>query len=68
MSLQKMISDVETERAHNRVLGNSFAEQLRELKTRHGEEIDALIAAFTVEIEARDAALARIVTGEAINA
>lgn len=68
MSLQKMISDVETERAHNRVLGANFAEQMRDLKTRHGEEIDALIAAFTVEIEARDAALARIVTGETADA
>lgn len=68
MSLQKMISDVETERAHNRVLGVSFPEQLRELKARHSEEIDALIAAFTVEIEARDAALARIVMGDAANA
>ena len=45
MSLQKMISDVETERAHNRVMGDSLADQLRNIKFRYGEEIDALIAA-----------------------
>ena len=64
MSLQKMISDVETERAHNRVMGDSLADQLRDIKFRFGEEIDALIAALHVEIEARDQALARIAHGE----
>jgi hypothetical protein len=65
MSLQKMISDVETERAHNRVMGDSLADQLRDLKFRYGEEIDALIAALQIEIEARDQALARMVVGNA---
>ena len=65
MSLQKMISDVETERAHNRVMGDSLADQLRNLKFRYGEEIDALIAALHVEIEARDQALAGMVNGNA---
>lgn len=65
MSLQKMISDVETERAHNRVMGDSVTDQLREMKLRHGEEIDALIDAFQIEIEARDQALARMVNGNA---
>lgn len=64
MSLQKMISDVETERAHNRVMGDSLADQLRDIKFRYSEEIDALIAALHVEIEARDQALARIAHGE----
>ena len=63
MSLQKMISDVETERAHNRVMGDSLADQLRNLKFRYSEEIDALIAALHVEIEARDQALAAMVNG-----
>ncbi len=65
MSLQKMISDVETERAHNRVMGNSVTDQLREMKLRHGEEIDALIDALQVEIEARDQALYAMVNGNA---
>lgn len=65
MSLQKMISDIETERAHNGVLGANIAEQLRELKARHVEEIDALIDALAIEIAARDAALARMVSGDA---
>jgi len=65
MSLQKMISDVETERAHNRVMGDSLADQLRNLKFRYSEEIDALIAALHVEIEARDQALASMVVGNA---
>ena len=65
MSLQKMISDVETERAHNRVMGDSLADQLRNLKFRYSEEIDALIAALQVEIEARDQALAGMVNGNA---
>jgi hypothetical protein len=65
MSLQKMISDVETERAHNRVMGNSVADQLREMKLRHGEEIDALIDAIQIEVEARDQALAAMVNGNA---
>ena len=65
MSLQKMISDVETERAHNRVMGDSLADQLRNIKFRYGEEIDALIAALHVEIEARDQALAGMVNGNA---
>lgn len=65
MSLQKMISDVETERAHNRVMGDSLADQLRNLKFRYDEEIDALIAALHVEIEARDQALASMVNGNA---
>lgn len=65
MSLQKMISDVETERAHNRVMGNSVTDQLREMKLRHGEEIDALIDAIQIEIEARDQALAILVNGNA---
>ena len=64
MSLQKMISDVETERAHNRVLGNTFSEQMRDLKQRHGEEIDALIDAFLAELDARDQALAGMVAGD----
>ena len=65
MSLQKMISDVETERAHNRVMGNSVTDQLREMKLRHGEEIDALIDAIQAEIEARDLALSAMVNGNA---
>lgn len=65
MSLQKMISDIETERAHNNVLGLNVAEQLKELKLRHSEEIDALIDALAIEIAARDAALARMVSGDA---
>lgn len=65
MSLQKMISDVETERAHNRVMGDSLADQLRNLKFRYGEEIDALIAVLQIEIEARDQALAGMVNGNA---
>jgi hypothetical protein len=65
MSLQKMISDVETERAHNRVMGDSLADQLRNLKFRYSEEIDALIAALQLEIEARDQALAGMVNGNA---
>lgn len=65
MSLQKMISDVETERAHNRVMGNSLADQLNNLKFRYGEEIDALIAVLQLEIEARDQALASMVVGNA---
>ena len=65
MSLQKMISDVETERAHNRVMGDSLADQLRNIKFRHSEEIDALIAAIQIEIEVRDQALAGMVNGNA---
>lgn len=65
MSLQKMISDVETERAHNRVMGDSLADQLRNIKFRYSEEIDALIAAIQVEIEVRDQALAGMVNGDA---
>ena len=65
MSLQKMISDVETERAHNRVMGDSLADQLRNLKFRYSEEIDALIAVLQIEIEARDQALASMVNGNA---
>jgi hypothetical protein len=65
MSLQKMISDVETERAHNRVMGDSLADQLRNLKFRYSEEIDALIAALQIEVEARDQALAGMVNGNA---
>jgi hypothetical protein len=65
MSLQKLISDLETERAHNNMLGANITDQLRQLKARHAEEIDALIAAVTVEIEARDAALVRMVAGDA---
>lgn len=65
MSLQKMISDVETERAHNRVMGDSLADQLRNLKFRYSEEIDALINALQVEIDARDQALASMVNGNA---
>lgn len=65
MSLQKMISDVETERAHNRVMGNSVTDQLREMKLRHGEEIDALIDDIQVEVEARDQALSAMVNGNA---
>ena len=65
MSLQKMISDVETERAHNRVMGDSLSDQLRDIKFRFGEEIDALIAALQIEVEARDQALASMVNGNA---
>ena len=65
MSLQKMITDVETERAHNRVMGDSLADQLRNLKFRYSEEIDALINALQVEVEARDQALAGMVNGNA---
>ena len=65
MSLQKMISDLELERAHNGVLGANITEQLRELKARHAEEIDALIDALAIEVAARDAALARMVNGDA---
>ena len=65
MSLQKMISDVETERAHNRVMGDSLADQLRNLKFRYSEEIDALINALQVEVEARDQALSAMVNGNA---
>jgi hypothetical protein len=64
MSLQKMISDVETERAHNRAMGDSLSDQLRDIKFRFGEEIDALIAALQIEVDARDQALARIAHGE----
>jgi hypothetical protein len=65
MSLQRMISDVETERAHNRVMGDSLADQLRNLKFRYSEEIDALIAVLQIEIDARDQALASMVVGNA---
>jgi hypothetical protein len=65
MSLQKMISDVETERAHNRAMGDSLSDQLRDIKFRFGEEIDALIAALQIEVEARDQALAILVNGNA---
>jgi len=65
MSLQRMISDVETERAHNRVMGNNVTAQLREMKLRHAEEIDALIDAIQAEIEARDQALSAMVNGNA---
>ena len=65
MSLQKMISDVETERAHNRVMGDSLADQLRNIKFRYSEEIDALIAVLQIEIEARYQALASMVVGNA---
>ena len=65
MSLQRMISDVETERAHNRGMGNSLSDQLREMKLRHGEEIDALIDAIQAEVEARDQALSAMVNGNA---
>ncbi len=65
MSLQKMISDVETERAHNRVMGDSLSDQLRDIKFRFGEEIGALIAALQIEVEARDQARASMVNGNA---
>ena len=41
------------------------ATQLRNLKFRYSEEIDALIAALHTEIEARDQALAGMVNGNA---
>ena len=65
MSLHKVISDVETERAHNRVMGKTISEQLRDIKFRYNEEVDALIDAFLTEIEARDQALAAMVNGNA---
>ena len=65
MSMQKIISDMETERAHNRVMGDSLADQLRNIKFRYSEEIDALIAALQIEVEARDRALAAMVDGNA---
>jgi hypothetical protein len=46
-------------------MGTSLSEQLREMKLRHGEEIDALIDALQVEIEARDQALYAMVNGNA---
>ena len=64
MSLQKMISDIETERAHNKVLGETFKERLTEIKRRMVEEIDVLADAFAAEVKARDTALEQIVTGE----
>lgn len=76
MSLQKMMTDLETERTHNGALGANLAESLRDIKERYGaeldalklrfaEEIDALVAATAIEIAARDAALARMVSGDA---
>ena len=65
MSMQKIISDMETERAHNRVMGDSLADQLRDIKFRYNEEIDALIAALQIEVEARDLALSAMVNGNA---
>lgn len=64
MSLQKMISDIETERAHNKVLGETFRDRLDEIKRRMAEEIDALGDEFRAEIAARDKALEQIVTGD----
>ena len=64
MSLQKMISDVDTECGHTEVFGTSLTDRLREIKLRYGEEIDALIEAVEIEIEARRQALARIAHGE----
>ena len=64
MSLKQSMSDVETERAHNRAMGDSLADQLRDIKFRFGEEIDALIAALHIEVDARDQALARIAHGD----
>lgn len=67
MSLQKMISDVETERAHNSVMGDNFSTSMQDLKRRFAEEIDTLIDAFRAEIKERDAALSRIVVGDDLN-
>ena len=64
MSLKQATSDVETERAHNRAMGDNVTDQLRDIKFRFGEEIDALIAALQIEVEARDQALARIAHGD----
>lgn len=66
MSMQKMISDIEMERAHNRVLGETFSARLAAIKDRHAEELDALAQEFRGEIAARDAALAQLVTGEPV--
>jgi hypothetical protein len=68
MSLQKMISDIENERAHNGVLGETFQERLNDIKRRMAEEIDALADELRTEIAARDKALEQIITGERPNA
>ena len=67
MSMQKMISDLEMERAHNRVLGETFTARLEDIKRKQSEELDALAIEFKREIEARDEALNRLVTGDASN-
>jgi len=64
MSLKQSMADVDTECGHNRVFGTSLTDQLRDIKLRHGEAIDALIEAVETEIEARGQALARIAHGE----
>jgi hypothetical protein len=68
MSLQKMIADVETERSHNSVLGDTFVQRLAEIKARQADELDALADEFRAEIATRDAALSRIITGDNSNA
>ena len=64
MSLKQSMADVDTECGHNRDFGTSLTDRLREIKLRHNEEMDALIEAVEVEIEARGQALARIAHGE----
>ena len=64
MSLKQSMADVDTECGHNRDFGTSLTDRLREIKLRYGEEIDALIEAVEIEIEARRQALARIAHGE----
>ena len=64
MSLKQSMADVDTECGHTEVFGTSLTDRLREIKLRYGEEIDALIEAVEIEIEARRQALARIAHGE----
>lgn len=68
MSIQKIISDLEMERGHNRVLGETFTNRMTEIKRRLTEEIDALMDEFKAEVQARDAALDRLIKGDAPDA
>lgn len=63
MSLKQSMADVDTECGHTEVFGTNFTDRLREIKLRYGEEIDALIEAVEIEIEARRQALVRIAHG-----
>lgn len=68
MSLQKMIADIENERSHNNMLGETFQTRLSEIKRRLNEELETLAADFQAEVAARDEALVRIVAGDDANA